>query len=86
MKLPKFLHVFKHFSYLQSKQNKTEKPIESSPLEKFVPKEEEEDVHQYKHSGNSIKRLGAPLDTESLENIDQKKNKKSKRNTIKLFL
>lgn len=86
MKLPKFLHVFKHFSYLQSKHNQSEKPIESSPLEKFAPKEEQEDVHQYKQSGNSIKRLGVPIDTESSENIDQKKNKKLKRNTIKLLL
>jgi hypothetical protein len=85
MKLPKFLQVFKHFSYLHPKTNSQEQTPQTSPLEKFAPKEEE-DVHQYKQTSTGIKRLGAPADTESIEEIEKKKNKKYKRNTIKLLL
>lgn len=88
MKLPKILEVFKHFSYLKSNSyNKPEQKIESSPLEKFSPKEDlEEENHIYKPSGNTFKRIGAPCYSEQIENSDKKKNKKLKRNTIKLLL
>lgn len=83
MKIPNFLYNFKAFSFYNKNFNNNKSTIpKSSPLEKFVPEEEEEE----KTKEDSSKRYRAFESQSESDNSDQKKNKKLKRNTIKLVL